>query len=77
MAREVSEEDIQWFMKDFDLDRKTVCEVLDALDPGCVKEEFWYANPTLPEDVVDEVVRQNISSSYEYHQYRSFNNEAP
>ena len=74
---EVSEDDILWYMEEFAMSRKEVCEVLDALNPGCVKEEFWHANPTLPEEVVDVVVRQNISSSYEYHQYRTFNNEAP
>jgi len=71
-----TEEDIQWFMKDFDLDRQTVCEVLEALEPGSIKEEFWQANPTMPEEIVDDVVRQNMSASYEYHQYRTFNNEA-
>ena len=63
-------------MKDFDMSRKQVCEVLDALNPGCVKDEFWSQNPTLPENVVDDVVRQNVSASVEYHQYRTFNNEA-
>ena len=74
--RGITEEDIQWYMKDFDLDRQTVLEVLDALDPGCVKEEFWQANPTMPEEVVDDIVRQNVTASVEYHQYRTFNNEA-
>ena len=72
----ITEADIQWFMKDFDMDRQTVCEVLDALDPGCVKEEFWKLNPTLPENVVDNVVRKNVSASVDYHLYRTFNNEA-
>ena len=72
----ITEEDIQWYMKDFDLDRQTVLEVLDALDPGCVKEEFWQSNPTMPEEVVDDIVRKNVSESVEYHQYRTFNNEA-
>ena len=73
---EVSEEDVLWYMEDFNLDRETVLQVLDALDPGCVKDEFWKANPTVPEAIVDDVVRKNISSSLEYHQYRTFNNEA-
>ena len=73
---EVKEEDIQWFMEEFDMSRTEVCEVLDALNPGCVKDEFWSQNPTLPENVVDDVVRQNVSASVEYHQYRTFNNEA-
>ena len=72
----VTEEDIQWYMEDFDMTRQEVCEVLDALDPGCVKEEFWQNNPELPEAVVDDVVRKNVSASLEYHQYRTFNNEA-
>ena len=76
MARELTEEDIQWYMKDFNLSREDVLGVLDALDPGCVKEEFWQANPTLPEEVVDDVVRKNVAESVEYHQYKTFNNEA-
>ena len=73
---EVSEEDIRWYMEDFNLSREDVLGVLDALDPGCVKEEFWRNNPELPEAVVDDVVRKNVASSMEYHQYRTFNNEA-
>ena len=73
---EVDEEDVLWYMQDFNLDRETVLAVLEALNVPGVKEEFWQNNPELPEAVVDDVVRKNVASSMEYHQYRTFNNEA-
>ena len=73
---EVSEDDVLWYMQEFSLDLEEVLDILEALDPTSIKEEFWQANPDMPETIVDDVVRKNISASFEYHQYRTFNNEA-
>ena len=73
---EHTEEDVQWYMNEFDLERDEVIDILEAIEMDNLKEDFWEANPTIPEEIVDDVVRQNVSASYEYHQYRTFNNEA-
>ena len=73
---EHTEEDVQWYMNEFDLEREEVIDILEAIEMDELKEDFWGANPTMPEEIVDDVVRQNVSASYEYHQYRTFNNEA-
>ena len=73
---EVSEDDVLWYMKEFNLELEEVLDILASLDPSSIKEEFWQANPNMPEAIVDDVVRKNISASFEYHQYRTFNNEA-
>ena len=73
---EVSEDDVLWYMQEFSLDLEEVLDILESLDPSSIKEEFWQANPDMPETIVDDVVRKNISASFEYHQYRTFNNEA-
>ena len=77
MTYKVVEEDIQWYMNEFDLEREEVIDILEAVEMDRVKQDYWSLNPTLPENVVDDVVRQNVSASYEYHLYRTFNNEAP
>ena len=76
MTHKIIEEDIQWYMNEFDLEREEVIDILEALKMDNLKQEFWQANPTVPEAIVDDVVRKNISASFEYHQYRTFNNEA-
>ena len=73
---ELNDSDIQWYSEEFQMSREEVMSVLESLDPSSIKEEFWQANPNMPETVVDDVVRKNISASFEYHQYRTFNNEA-
>jgi len=73
---EHTEEDVQWYMSEFNLERDEVIDILEAIEMDNLKEDFWEANPTIPEEIVDDVVRQNVSASYEYHQYRTFNNEA-
>ena len=76
MTHKIIEEDIQWYMNEFDLEREEVIDILDSLELSNLKKEFWQANPTVPEAIVDDVVRKNVSASFEYHQYRTFNNEA-
>ena len=76
MEISVTEDDLQWYMDEFDLSREEVVDILEAVEMDRVKQDYWSLNPTLPEHVVDDVVRQNVSASYEYHQYRTFNNEA-
>ena len=77
MTYKAIEEDIQWYMSEFDLEREEVIDILEALEMDNLKQEFWENNPTLPEGVVEDVVRKNVLASFEYHQYRTFNNEAP
>ncbi len=72
----LNEDDIQWYMDEFSLCRDEVLNVIESLDVGSVKQEFWKNNPDLPEGVVEDVVRKNVLASFEYHQYRTFNNEA-
>ena len=48
----------------------------DLFDIEEIKKSYWSDNPTLPEEVVDEVVDINIEASLIYHMYITFNNEA-
>ncbi len=73
---DLNEDDVLWYMSEFDLEREEVIDILEALETDRLKQEFWKANPTVPEAIVDDVVRKNVASSMEYHQYRTFNNEA-
>tara|TARA_Y100000768_G_scaffold361177_1_gene319028 strand:+ start:137 stop:364 length:228 start_codon:yes stop_codon:yes gene_type:complete len=73
---DLNEDDVQWYSEEFNMSREEVIDMLECLDPSSIKEEFWQANPNMPEAIVDDVVRKNISASFEYHQYRTFNNEA-
>ena len=71
-------EDLEYWVKEYpELTREEIIDLLESIDADEVKEEYWKNNPDLPEEVVDDVVRKNISASYEYHQYRTFNNDAP
>ena len=72
----LNEDDIQWYMDEFSLCIDEVLRLIESLDVGSVKQEFWKNNPDLPEGVVEDVVRKNVLASFEYHQYRTFNNEA-
>jgi len=60
-----------------DLSRKEVIEILDIIDVESVKTEFWAQNPNMEEETVNDVVKQNIDASYQHHQYKTLNNEAP
>jgi len=71
-------EELEYWVKEYpELTREEIIDLLESIDADEVKEEYWKNNPDLPEEVVDDVVRKNISASYEYHQYRTFNNDAP
>ena len=59
------------------LDRDEIVFILELLDVATVKEEFWEQNPNLEEETVNDVVKKNIDASYEHHQYKTLNNEAP
>ena len=59
------------------LDRDEIVFILELLDVATVKEEFWEQNPNLEEETVNDVVKLNIDASYEHHQYKTLNNEAP
>ncbi len=59
------------------LSRDEVIQILEVLDPEAVKQEFWAQNPNLEEQTVNDVVKKNIDASYQHHQYRTLNNEAP
>ena len=59
------------------LSRDEVIQILEVLDPESVKQEFWAQNPDLEEQTVNDVVKLNIDASYEHHQYKTLNNEAP
>ena len=48
----------------------------DIFDVDKIKNDYWIDNPTLPEEVVDEVVKMNIEASLLHHMYITFNNEA-
>tara|TARA_A100001015_G_C14670373_1_gene586607 strand:+ start:62 stop:289 length:228 start_codon:yes stop_codon:yes gene_type:complete len=71
------DEEVLYWKKEFpDLELDEIREILDIMDIGSVKDEYWKNNPTLPESAVDKVVAQNGVASYEYHLYHSLNNEA-
>jgi hypothetical protein len=59
------------------LNRDEVVSILELLDVATVKEEFWEQNPNLEEETVNDVVKKNIDASYQHHQYKTLNNEAP
>ena len=59
------------------LSRNEVIQILEVLDPEAVKAEFWEQNPNLEEETVNDVVKKNIDASYQHHQYKTLNNEAP
>ena len=74
----VDPKDLDYWVKEYpELTREEIIDVLEIIDADEVKEDFWKKNPDLPEEVVDDVVRKNVAASYEYHQYRTFNDEAP
>ena len=73
----LSEEEIDYWCTEFsDLDRSEVISILEIIDADEVKGEFWQQNPNLEEEAVNEVVKSNLRQSYEYHLYRTLNNEA-
>ena len=70
--------EIDYWCKEYPtLSRKEVIQILEILDPEAVKEEFWAQNPNLEEETVNDVVKKNIDASYQHHQYKTLNNEAP
>ena len=72
-----TEEEIDYWCEEFtDLARNEVISILEILDADAVKGEFWEQNPNLDEGTVNEVVKSNLRQSYEYHLYRTLNNEA-
>ncbi len=73
----LTEEEIDYWCTEFtDLDRSEVIAILEIMDADTVKGEFWQQNPNLDEGSVNEVVKSNLRQSYEYHLYRTLNNEA-
>ena len=73
----ITEEEIDYWCTEFsDLARSEVISILEILDADAVKGEFWAMNPNLDEGSVNEVVKSNLRQSYEYHLYRTLNNEA-
>ena len=73
----ISEEEIDYWCAEFtDLGRSEVISILEIMDAGSVKNKFWEQNPNLDEGSVNEVVKSNLRQSYEYHLYRTLNNEA-
>ena len=73
----LTEEEIDYWCTEFsDLARNEVISILEILDADAVKGEFWQKNPNLDEGTVNEVVKSNLRQSYEYHLYRTLNNEA-
>jgi hypothetical protein len=73
----VSEEEVDYWCSEFtDLDRQEVVAILEIMDADTVKTKFWEQNPNLDESSVNEVVKSNLRQSYEYHLYRTLNNEA-
>ena len=74
----LTEEEIDYWCDEFtDLDRGEVISILEVMNASSVKNTFWEQNPNLDEGSVNEVVKSNLRQSYEYHLYRSLNNEAP
>jgi len=70
-------EEIDYWCEEFtDLARNEVISILEILDADAVKGEFWEQNPNFDEGSVNEVVKSNLRQSYEYHLYRTLNNEA-
>jgi len=71
-------QEIDYWCKEYPtLDRDEVILILEILDPESVKKEFWQQNPNLEEETVNDVVKKNIDASYQHHQYKTLNNEAP
>jgi hypothetical protein len=66
-----------WCREYATLSRDEVVSILELLDVATVKEEFWEQNPNLEEETVNDVVKKNIDASYQHHQYKTLNNEAP
>ena len=74
----LTEEEIDYWCDEFtDLDRGEVISILEVMNAASVKNTFWEQNPNLDEGSVNEVVKSNLRQSYEYHLYRTLNNEAP
>jgi hypothetical protein len=73
----LTEEEIDYWCTEFsDLGRDDVIAILEIMDADEVKGEFWSMNPNLDEGSVNEVVKSNLRQSYEYHLYKTLNNEA-
>ena len=73
----VSDEELDYWCKEFpDLSREEVADILECVEIGQIKDTYWSGNPNLDESVVDKVVASNAIASYEYHIYKTFNNEA-
>ena len=64
----VSKEELDYWCKEYpDLDREEVLEIIECIDMGSVKKDYWEDNPTLNEEVVDKVVAENAAASFVYH----------
>ena len=50
---DLNEDDIRWYMDEFSLCRDEVMTIIESLDVGTIKQEFWENNPDLPEGVVE------------------------
>ena len=73
----VSEEELNYWCKEYpDLEREEVEQILECIEIGKIKEEYWINHPELNEEVVDKVVAFNAAASYDYHLYHTLNNEA-
>ena len=74
----MDQNEIEYWCKEYpDLTSKEVIEILEIIDIEAVKSEFWAENPNLEEETVNDVVKKNIDASYQHHQYKTLNNEAP
>ena len=73
----VSDEELDYWCKEFpELTREEVADILECVEISQIKETYWSGNPSLEEDVVNQIVASNAIASYEYHIYNTFNNEA-
>ena len=73
----VSKEDLDYWCEEFvELTRDQVADILEMVSINQIKDTYWSSNPNLEEEVVNKVVASNAIASYEYHIYKTFNNEA-
>ena len=73
----VSKEDLDYWCEEFtELTRDQVSDILEMVSINQIKDTYWSSNPNLEEEVVNKVVASNAIASYEYHIYKTFNNEA-
>ena len=73
----VSNQDLDYWCKEFtELSREAVADILECVNINDIKETYWKSNPSLEEEVVNKIVASNAIASYDFHIYKTFNNEA-